>query len=540
MKESSRNSVSILTPFQQRLFLAIWTAQLVSNIGTWMQSTAAAWMMTGLDPSPVMVALVQTAASLPIFFLGLFAGAIADVTDRRRFIIFTQIWMLVSAAILAILTIDGLTTPFSLLLLTFSLGIGSALMMPGFQAIFPDIVPRPQLPTAVTLNSVSYNIARCVGPALGGLIVALAGPGPVFFLNAISFLGVVFVLLLWTPQEKPDHIPPENIVSAMRTGIRYFWHARDLKCVLIWTAVFTFFGSAVWALMPLVAFNLGVGAWGYGTLIGALGMGSLIGAGILSRVRSSLSLKTLVTGAEIIFAAATVVLGFEYSFPLLMIAMIAGGIAWITIVSNFNATVQTVVPSWVQARALGLYWMIFSGGMAISSYFWGVIADFTSVSTALLIAGIGLLITLPLIVRLPLRDGVSLDMSPARYWSESRFAPEPKSHSGPVFVTRKYRIDPCHEDEFLADMRHVERLIRRDGAVDWRLVRDLKDPSLFIEVFVTESWADHLRQHERLTVEDLEIEQKARIWQTKETSPAVRHFVSAYNYEPEQKTDQDI
>jgi MFS family permease len=519
----------MLSPFKQRVFLAIWIAQMVSNIGTWMQSTAAAWMMTGLDPSPVMVALVQTASNLPVFFLGFSAGAVADIFDRRKLLIFTQLWMFVSAGALAFLTFTGATTPLLLLLLTFSLGIGSALMMPGFQAIFPDLVGRSEIPSAVTLNSVSYNIARFVGPALGGIVVALAGPGPAFLLNAISFIGVIAVLVPWKPKERPPSHPAESLGSAIRAGIRYTRHATELKAVLWHTGVFIIFGSAIWALIQLVArFELGTGADGYGILIAAAGAGSLIGAAVMSRIRHRCSINLLIMIAELVFAIATIALGYASSLPLAIIAMLASGIAWITLVSNFNTIVQTVVPSWVQARALGMYWMIFIGGNAIASYVWGVVADNAGVPITLMIVGIGLIVSVPVMWRIPVKDGIGLNMSPALCWKGTHGTPEQGQEVGPVFVTRNYRVDQRREREFLDAMQEVERLCLRDGAIDWRLIRDVDDTSRFVEVFIVDSWAEHLRQHERITVSDLGIEEKVCSFRITDTSSSVRHFVSAY------------
>ncbi|WP_440951012.1 MFS transporter [Methanosphaerula subterraneus] len=541
MAEITQEKYPILSPFRQRIFLGIWIAQLISNIGTWMQNTAAAWMMTGLDPSPVMVALVQTASSLPIFFLGISAGAIADIVDRRRLLIVTQVWMFLSATALAFLTITGATTPFLLLLLTFSLGIGSALMMPGFQALFPELVSRRELPAAVTLNSVSFNIGRSVGPALGGLVIAIAGSGPALLLNAISFFGVIAVLIPWKPQKKTSSLPAESLSSAVRTGIRYARHATPLKAVLVHMGVFIFFGSAIWALMPLVArFGLDSGAAGYGILLGAVGVGSLIGAAIIPGIRRKVSITILITLAEIIFAAVTIALGYLQSLPLLIIAMIAGGIAWIVLVSNFSVMAQTVVPSWVQARALGMYWMIFIGGMAIASYIWGCMAAVTSVQAALLMAGIGLLISLPILMRIPIKDGLTLDMAPALCWSEPNLVLEPESEARAVFVSGKYRIKPDQKQEFLTLMQDLGQLRRRDGAMDWRLIRDMEDPSLYIEVFIIESWIEHLRQHERITMADLDLERRTRAYRADGTSSTVRHFISAYPSDWNSKISGDL
>ncbi|NYT17873.1 MAG: MFS transporter, partial [Methanomicrobiales archaeon] len=436
MTDSRPQAESLWSPLQNQFFMGLWIAQAVSNIGTWMQSTGAAWLMTSLDPSPLMVALVQTASSIPVFFLGVAAGALADIIDRRVLLIFTQVWMLVSATVLALLTVLNLTTSSSLLLLTFSLGVGSAFMSPAFQAIFPELVKRKELPAAVTLNGVSFNIARSVGPALGGVVVALAGPGAVFLLNAVSFVGVVVVLYRWHPPGRWNPLPSERLLPAIRMGIRYARYATDLQAALIRTGVFITFASALWALMPLVArFNLGLGAAGYGILLGAVGLGSLIGAAIQPYLRQRAQVNELVTFSELIFAAATIALGYLLSLPLLIIAMLIGGIAWLILMASFNTMVQTVVPSWVQARALGLYITVFMGGMAFSSILWGIAAETMGVQTTLLISGIGLVASLLFMSKVPVRDGVHLDLSPSVPWPEPRMVIEPHRDSGPVLIT---------------------------------------------------------------------------------------------------------
>lgn len=530
MTDPRPEAESLWSPLQNQFFLGLWIAQAVSNIGTWMQSTGAAWLMTSLDPSPLMVALVQTASSIPIFFLGIAAGALADIVDRRVLLIFTQVWMLISAAVLAVLTFLNLTTPSSLLLLTFSLGVGSAFMSPAFQAIFPELVKRKDLPAAVTLNGVSFNIARSVGPALGGIVVALTGPGAVFLLNAVSFVGVVFVLYRWRQPERWNPLPSERLLPAIRMGIRYARYATDLQAALIRTGVFITFASALWALMPLVArFNLGLGAAGYGILLAAVGLGSLIGAGIQPWLRQRAHVNELVTFSALIFAAATIALGYLLSLPLLIFAMLIGGIAWLILMASFNTMVQTVVPSWVQARALGLYITVFMGGMAFSSILWGIAADHLGVPAALLISGVGLATSLLFTARVPVRDGVHLDLSPSVPWPEPRVVIEPDEDSGPALITIDYRIDPSHTREFLSAMRDLERLRRRDGAIDWGLYRDIADPDSFLEVFITESWADHLRQHTRITVADMDIQEKTRVYHTGEQPPLVRHYISAFD-----------
>jgi MFS family permease len=321
-------STAAWSPLRRPLFRALWVATVVSNIGTWMQNVGAAWLMTALTPSPVMVALVQAATSLPVFLVGLPAGALADVVDRRRLLLWTQGWMLAAAAALGALALAGVITPWVLLLLTFALGLGAALNAPAWQAIVPELVPHADLPAAVALNSVGFNIARAVGPALGGAIVALAGARAVFLLNAASFLGVIGVLYRGQRAAPVSRWPAEHVVGAIRAGLRYVRYAPTLRAVLVRGGIFILCGSALWALLPLVARNeLGLNATGYGLLLGALGVGAIAGALLLPRIRRHVADDSLVVGATVVFAAVTMTLAYVHDMALLCTAMIAGGAA---------------------------------------------------------------------------------------------------------------------------------------------------------------------------------------------------------------------
>ena len=356
------------SPLRRPLFRALWIAAVASNIGTWMQNVGAAWLMTLLAPSPTMVALVQAATSLPFFLVALPAGAIADLIDRRRLLLITQGWMLAAAAALGLLTFADATTPWLLLALTFALGLGAAMNAPAWQAIIPELVSGDEVRAAVTLNGVGYNLARATGPALGGLIVGALGPAAVFILNALSFLGVMIVLYGWNRPVGKSALPAEDVFGAMRSGIRYIRHAPALRAVLSRTAVFILGGSALWALLPLAARQeLSLGATGYGLLLGCLGTGAVIGAALLPRLQQRLSTDRFLAGATLLFAVATATPSYIRSFGLVSSALIIGGAAWITIMSTFNVGVQVTVPSWVRARALAVYGLVFQGGTAAGS-----------------------------------------------------------------------------------------------------------------------------------------------------------------------------
>src|ERR1700733_9389224 len=348
--------LSAWAPLRQRVFLALWIAALASNLGTWMQNVGAAWLMTSLSPSPLMVSLIQTASSLPIFFLALPAGALADIVDRRKLLIFSQAWMLVAAGALGILTLMGLATEGTVLGLSFMLGIGAALNAPAWQAIIPELVPREELAAAGTLNGINFNLARAAGPALGGLMVASFGAGANFILNAASFLGVMIVLYEWRRQARPGVLPAERVIGAIRVGIRYVRYAPALRAVLVRTVAFVFGASAMWAVLPLIArYELGLGAAGFGLLLAWFGIGAVIGGAMLSRIMQFASHDTIVHGAALLYMAMTAGLAYMHSIVIANLLMALGGAAWVCAFSVLNVAAQLSVPRWVQGRALGVY-----------------------------------------------------------------------------------------------------------------------------------------------------------------------------------------
>lgn len=520
-------ALSAWAPLRTPVFRALWIASVVSNVGTWMHDVGAAWLMTSLTPSPLLVALMQTATSLPIFLLALPAGALADIVDRRRLLLATQGWMCATAVALGVLTLSGVTTPAVLLVLTFVLGLGAAMNMPAWQATTPEVVSRAQLPAAVALGGVGLNVARAVGPALGGAVVAVGGPGAVFLLNAVTFLGVIGVVYAWrrTPSER--RLPPEHVLGAMRAGVRFVRHAPMFRAVLIRTAVFIVCGSATWALLPVVARReLGLSALGYGVLLGCLGCGAVAGSAMLPRIRARHSIDRLVVGATLLFAVATLALAYLRVPLVLSVVMLVAGVAWITLMSSLNVAAQVTIPGWVRARALAVYLLVFQGGMALGSLVWGGLAARAGVSPALSVAACGLLAGLGAAVRYRLTSGVAPDLAPSLHWPVPQLVWEPALDRGPVLVTVEYRVEPSRSMEFSEAMRALESIRRRDGARQWGLFRDAADPGRFIETFVVESWVEHLRQHERVTMVDREIEMQVRAFQVGDTPPRVSHFIA--------------
>lgn len=485
--------------------------------------------MTSLTPLPILVALMQTATSLPVFLVGLPAGALADIIDRRRLLLFWQGWMLVVAAVLGILTLSGTTTPIVLLALTFTLGLGTAMNGPAWQAIAPELVARSDLPSAVALNSVGFNLARAVGPAIGGVVVAVAGPAAVFLLNAVSFVGVIFVLYRWHRTPRPAVLPAERTIGAIRAGIRYVQYAPTLRAVLVRTGAFISCGSALWALLPLVARQqLGLDSFGYGMLLGCLGIGAVVGASVLPRVRQRFSLDAMLVGATVVYAIATLSLAYLHRLELVYLALVAGGAAWMAILSSLNVATQTSVPAWVRARSLSVYQLVFQGGIAVGSAIWGFAADQLGNSTALLGAAVGLGVGLIATIRYRLKYSGKLDLSPSLHWAEPVVMIELRPDDGPVLITVEYHINPVRSPEFTQAMHKLSCARRRDGAIRWGLFHDTADPSRYLETFIVESWVEHLRQHERVTVADQAVEEQARAFHTGDTPPIVSHLIYAH------------
>lgn len=508
------------------IFRWLWIASVTSNIGTWFQNVGASWMMTTLTPSPTLVALVQSATSLPMFLLSLPAGAIADVLDRRRLLLITQTWMTLAAFGLWAFTAANATTPGILLTFTFLLGLGAAMTGPAWQASIPEMVPREDLPSAVVLGSIGFNIARAAGPALAGVVVATAGPAVTFLVNAVSFLGVLVVLFFWRRPAEEAVLPAERILGAMTTGLRYVRHAPEVLAPIVRGTTFVFCGASLWALLPLVARNeLKTGAQGYGLLLGSLGVGAVAGAMVLPRLKRNNSTDGVVAVATFVFAVATVALAYVREFWLLMIAMLLAGGAWLSLLSSLNVAVQTVVPSWVRGRALSVYMLVFFGGLAGGSALWGAVAEHLGTSRALLIAAGGMIVGLAATFRIHLRSGEGLNLAPSRQWPAPIVAHDLEPDRGPVLVTVQYRIDPARADEFVKAMQHVRRIRKRDGALQWGLFVDSADPALYTEVFLGKSWIEHLRQHERVTVADRDIEAEARAFHVGPDRPAVTHLI---------------
>jgi MFS family permease len=524
------SSASPWTPLRHRVFRMLWIASVVSNIGSWMHEVGAGWLMTSLAPSPLMVALVQAATTAPVFLLALPAGALADIIDRRRYLITSQVWMMITAATLGALTLEGMTTAPILLFFTFALGIGTAMMMPAWGAITPELVQRAELQAAIGLNTIGMNVARSVGPALAGLIVAAAGSGMVFILNAISFLAVIAALKSWQRPPSVSELPAERVFGAVRAGLRYARHSPELRAVLTRGAGFFVFASASWALLPLIVrqqLNSGPGT--YGLFLACMGVGAIAGALLLPHVHARASRDRTVAGATVLYSMAMLALAHSGNVYAAGVAMLLTGAAWISVVSSIMTAAQTALPAWVRARGLALFWVVFMGGMAAGSALWGQIASWVGIPYSLTLAAVGALIGIVATWRYRIGQHDVKDLSPSLYWPTPMMADEREVDRGPVMVTVEYQIDPARLHEFTRIMHQMRRLRRRDGAFMWELFSDIEHPDRMVECFMVESWLEHLRQHERVTVADRDVIEKTRAFHHGSELPKVTHLVAGWS-----------
>jgi MFS family permease len=525
---SASGEDSLWSPLRQPVFAGLFIAAMASNIGTWIQNVAAAWLMTSIAPNAVMVGLVQTLSGLPVFLLIVPAGALADLVDRRRLLLFAQSWMFVAAALLGLLTVEALVTPWVLLFLTFVLGIGAALNGPAWQASLPELVPRGELPAATALNGIQFNLARAIGPAVGGVLVATVGAGSAFLLNAASFLGVVFMLYRWRREPNQSTLPAERLVGAIKAGVRYTRYSPPLVAVLVRAGAFLVGASAIPALLPLYArFELGAGATGYGVLLGFFGAGGVIGGLLVPRVRRGLSRDQTLSGSTIVYAAATLILAGVKFAGAAYAAMFLGGAAWVIAMTSLNVAAQLVVPQWVMARALASYQLVVQGGMAVGGLLWGVVASRSKVPIALGFAAASLAVGLAAGLRYRLAESEAFASEPLGLLPLPASASEIDADVGPVMVAVEYEIDPVTAPAFRLAMNALRTIRYRDGAVFWGLFSDLAKPERHIEYFMVESWSEHVRQHGRGTHEDRPVFERARSFHILPSPPVVSHQIAA-------------
>lgn len=486
-------------------FRSLWTAQLASNTGTWMQTVAAQWMLVHQPNAPALTAAAQAASLLPVLFVSLPAGVLADVLDKRRYLVATEAAMAAVAALLAVVTWTGQTTPALLLVLTFALGIGAAAANPAWQAVQPDLVERDLLPAAAALNSASVNVARAVGPAIAGAILLGAGPGVVFGINALTFVWVVVALVRWRSPARPA-TAPEPVAPALVSGVRYVQHAPGVRRVLLRSGLFVVPASALWALLAVVASgSLHLGPGGYGLMLAALGTGAVGGTLVLGPLRARVSTGVLLATGSVLFALGMLACALVRVVPVVVAALVVAGAGWVVVLATFSTTLQLVLPAWVRARALAAYLVVFMGGQGVGALVWGAVADRVGVSPTLVVAGALVALAAATLALWPLRPTALGDRGAQDAFAEPTLAAPVPPDAGPVAVEVEYHVRPEDLAAFLAAAVRLEASRRRTGASSWSLLQDAAWPEVLVERFTVPTWGEHLRQHhERTTGWDAE------------------------------------
>lgn len=520
--------VSPLSPFRHRAFTVVWTATLVSNVVVWMQSAAGGWLMTTLAPEPRMVALVQVASALPMFLLGLPAGALADLFDRRRLLLSMEIVGTVLTAGFAVLVAQGLVAPAVLLAFVFLTSAAAAAIAPAWQAIVPQLVERKEdLVPAIALDSVSVNISRAVGPALAGVLIGAWGMAAPFSAYVVFNLACIAALFWWRPTAGPaQELPPERFGNAILVGLRHARYNRPLRATLARASGFFLFASAYWALLPLVASQqIAAGPETYGWLLAAIGIGAVAGTFVLPRLKAWLGANRLVDVGPVGTALAMLLLALARQTPLALAAGALAGCSWIMVVATLNVSAQTALPGWVRGRGLAAYATVMFGAMAIGSLAWGEVASLQGLFATHLIAATGALLTVPMLRRHKLQAGAGADLTPSMYWPQQVVADDVDGDRGPVLVTVEYRIAAANRDAFLAAVDRQGAGRRRNGAYRWGVFEDTTNAGRWMETFVVDSWLEYLRELRRVSHADRALNEAVLRYQQGDPPP-VRYFIA--------------
>ncbi|ART60556.1 arabinose ABC transporter permease [Acidovorax carolinensis] len=521
---AQRASLSPLAPLSVPVFRMLWLTWVAANTCMWMNDVAAAWLMTTLTTSPILVALVQSASTLPVFLLGLPSGALADILDRRRYFIVTQFWVAAVALVLcAAILVGGMTAPL-LLALTFANGIGLAMRWPVFSAIVPELVSRPQLPAALALNGVAMNASRIIGPLLAGAIIASAGSAWVFVLNAVLSVASGLVIMRWKRTHVPSPLGREKLPSAMRVGLQFVRQSPRMRAVLWRIALFFLNATALMALLPLVAKGLdGGGAGTFTLLLASMGAGAIVAAMFLPRLRQAMARDVLVMRGTLLQAAAMAAMAIAPNVYVAVPAMVLAGMAWITTANSLSVSAQLALPNWVRARGMSIFQMAIMGATALGAAVWGQVATVSSVHLSLALASLTGVIAMALVQRLVTDRHMEEDLSPSQAFKAPVAATPPQA--GRVVVTIEYTIDPARAAEFRALMQESRRSRLRQGALSCDLLHDLADPARYVEQIVDESWTEHLRRFDRVTASDVALRERKLAFHRGESPPEVRRYL---------------
>ncbi|HUR24913.1 MAG TPA: MFS transporter [Candidatus Thermoplasmatota archaeon] len=518
---------SVAAPLRNRVFLALWIASVTSHVGTWMSETGTTLVMTDLTSSPLVIALVSASTSLALLLVSLPAGTLADVVDRRKLLLASQAGMTVVAVVYAYMAYTDMLTPGLLLAATFAIGVGSAVSLPAWEASIPEIVGREHMASALTLDSIGINVGRALGPATAGIVVALVGAWLVFLLDAVTFVALFVAVLAWKPAPVVRSAAPERFTAAIRGGARYVRHSPAFRAVLVRTAAFTLAASALWGLLGVrLRIGLGFESLTYGLIVGAFGAGAILTAFVLPKLRRRYNADVLTLTSTVLMAGLLVAIALLASPLAIGACMLVGGGAWIAQMSGLNVAAQFATASWVRGRALSMYAVVFQGSMFVGTTTWGSIASWWTTRLALLIASGVLLAGMVLAIRYRLAPTEKMDLTPSMHWPRPQLALDASQSDLPAFVTIEYEVDPSDHGAFMAAMQDVRRMRLRDGASSWGVFHEPETPRILMECFQVPSWTEHLRQHDRITKQDLASEATVRRFHRGDSPPKIRHFVA--------------
>jgi MFS family permease len=514
------------SPLRHHVFAVLWAATILGNIGSFMRDVASGWLVMDLSNSPAAVAAVQAASTLPIFLLAIPAGALSDIIDRRKFLIAVQLYLAVVSTALAIFAATGQMTVTILISLTFLGGAGAALIGPTWQSIVPELIPKKELKEAVALNSLGFNIARAIGPALGGFILAAAGATMTYGIDVISYVFVIAALIWWKRPAKAPNALAEHFGGAVRSGFRFALASKPLHRVLARTALFFFFANVAWALLPLVSRDvLGGNASFYGVMLGAIGGGAVLGALVIPTARNKLGIERLLLFSSLLIASVLAGLSFAPPQWIAVALAILLGAAWIAVLTTLSSTTQGILPNWVRGRGLAVYLMVFNGAMTVGSLTWGTIGEMIGVPNTLIVGAISLAIAAVIAYRykLPSSDA---NLTPSNHWPEPTVSEQVANDRGPVLITIEYRVTSENRIAFLKTLERLSEERRRDGAYDWGVTENMTDPENILEWFFVESWAEHLRQHQRVSQADADLQAEVVRFHVGLDTPKVSHYLA--------------
>jgi len=494
---------SAFSPLSYPAYRIIWISTLFANLGSLIQNVGAGWMMTSLTASHDMIALVQASTTLPIMLLAIPAGAMADNYDRRKVMLVSQSFMALVSAALAAAAWAGVLTPWSLLCFTFLLGLGTALHLPSWQASVRDLVPREDLASAVTLNAMSFNMMRSLGPAIGGLVVAWSGPSAAFAINAISYLALIWALWVWKKPVEEKNLPGERLGSAIAVGLRYVLLSPNLIRIMTRGFIFGIAAVVLLALLPAVTRDLlKASAEVYGILLGAFGVGAIFGALASPKLRQRFRIETIIAGSFVTFALGVTLLGLSHSVATAIPGLMIAGLAWVMALSLFNVSAQLATPRWVVGRVIAIYQTATFGGMAFGSWLWGAVSEVWGPVAALLLAALFMLGGALWGRFFPMPEFSEVDLDPANSFHAPALRLNLKARSGPIMVMLDWEIPAERTEDFLKEMAERRRVRLRDGARQWSLMRDLENPDIWVEAYHVPTWDEYIRHNQRRTRND--------------------------------------